>query len=426
MKSHELYPYQKTGIDWIKSKSKCILADDCGLGKSAQSLLARHHESVNIITTASTKLNWANEVLAWTNLKPIVCKGLYSFVWANPGEAVICNYELIPDFCFEPQSPITIIIDEAHFYRNNRPQKYLNMKYVLRRAGIDSQVIAMTGTPICNRINDIFNIIDLIGLTDHFGGKKGFTDILNTKIGKRGDIRNPTITKEFTDKLSQIMLRRMKKDVMEDMPKKVYSVHRIDTWTGSLNAVMNSGLSSLEAFEAMNGPIANGTLPPLAELSRARHDMSVEKIPHTQSLVDSILECGKQVLVYSAHKKPVRHFGLQDKWGIIEGSISTTKRQKSADGLKENKLIGLAATIGAGSCGINLQSANETIINDLHYNLALNLQMEDRTCRIGQTSESVHYRFVCFDHPLDNRLGALLSGKQKLFNSVCEPITVRN
>lgn len=423
----KLYDFQLTGIEWLKNKHRCILADDCGLGKTAMSLLSSKHDAILAVVPCSVKINWANEVKIWTpHLKPIVCNGLNSFKWPDHGEVIICNSELIPDFCHEPSTPVSIILDEVHQYRNSRPTKYRNMKYCIHRAGYESTVVGMTGTVIVNRITDLANIVDLIGLMDHFGGKQGFAELLSTKYGKRGDIRNPTISETFSNKLMHIALRRTKEDVLDDLPEKVYSVHHINEWSGELDTVMNNGLSSLEAFEKLNGPIADGVLPPLTELAKARHDMAKSKIPHTEPLVRSILENNEQVLVYSAHKSPVEHFGAMPDWGIINGSISATKRQKASNDLKDGRIKAIAATIGAGNCGINLQSCRNTVFVDLSYQLAENLQCQDRTCRIGQKSTHVHYHFISYDHPLDRRLGALLSGKQKLFNSVLDPITIRN
>jgi SNF2 family DNA or RNA helicase len=420
-----LKPFQETGVEFLQTRNRCILADDCGLGKTIEGLFGRHHDAVNVVCPASVKIQWEEAVSDFTLLKPFVCNGRGSFDWAKPGYVMISNPEIMPDWINRPDNPLTILLDEAHTYRNNRSTKYRNAKYCLDLVCNDTQIVAMTGTPLVNKLTDIANLLDILGLLDsHFGGRDNLASMMGGRAGKRGDLRNCEVTRRVTDLLGDVMMRRVKEDVLPDLPSKKYEVLRISEWSNQLQVAMDRGLESLEAYETMSGPVPAGSLPPITELARARKMMAIEKTPYAVPLVEQRLKLG-QVVLFSAHRSPVEHFGDRSDWGMITGSVTVKRRQAAAQAFRDGDMNGIALTIGAGNCGLNLQSANQTIFMDCSYQLAENLQAEDRTCRIGQLANEVSYTWIVYDHPLERRMGQILTGKKTLFDQICNPVTVK-
>jgi len=417
------YSYQRVGIDFIKPLPASVLADDMGLGKTLQLLWGRKHDAVLVVCPASIKMNWESETVKFTDLVPHVCMGRGSFRWPQKGQVVICNPEIMPDWEPSPEHPISAFLDEAHVFRNTGSRKYRYVRAMLRRMKPQSQCVASTGTPLVNRLDDLANILDIIGLLDsHFGSRKEFAALMGGKCGKRGNLRHCEVNSLITGKLAQVMIRREKKDVLEDMPEKSYGVFRISEWSKKLQAVMDEGLNALSAFEALSGPI-HGNLPPITELARARKNMAIAKTEHAIPMVDNMIDQGKQVVLYSAHRHPVETIGKRDGWACIHGGVSSKKRQIICEDFRRGLYSGIALTIGAGNCGLNLQSADQMVFMDLSYQLGENLQAEDRICRIGQQSDRCSYHYLTFDHPLDRRMGQILSSKKTLFDQVCDPIT---
>ena len=416
-------PFQVDGIKFIRDHLRSVLADEMGLGKTAQGLWGAIYNRICVICPASVKPQFATEVERFTNLTPVICNGIGSFRWAEEGEVVIANPESIPDWINKPRHPMTMLIDEAHTYRNSNSRKYQNGLNCFRQLTPDSQVVAMTGTPLVNTLTDLANLLDIIGILEpKFGGREGLADMMGGSVGKRGDLRNCEVNSRVTSLLADVMIRRVKADVMDDLPTKKYKVVKVNRWSRSLQDQMDEGLASIDAYEALNGPIRSGSLPPITELARARKAMAVEKTEYVEPLIDELSREG-QVVFFSAHRDPVEYFGKQEGWGMITGSQSVKARQKAAEAFCRKDTRGIALTIGAGNCGLNLQSANRMVFLDLDYQLGSNLQAEDRIHRLGQQADSCEYSFVTLDHPLDRRMGQILSGKKTLFDAVCDPVT---
>ena len=127
MDASDLFPFQQEGVDFLKWNNAALLCDEMGLGKTAQTLVAADTGApVMIVCPASLKSNWAAEAKTWmTNPKIEVLSGMDSFRWAEPGEVLITNYELLPQGQFsEDPLPNTIMVaDEAHYLKNRRARR---------------------------------------------------------------------------------------------------------------------------------------------------------------------------------------------------------------------------------------------------------------------------------------------------------------
>ena len=429
------YSYQLAGIEHLAMKKKALLADDMGLGKTFQSLLALDGQPVVVICPASLKFNWAKEVAMWrkdytskivmgSSAKKKDARQIKKLVAPKANEIIICNYEQMPKWLkkggkengyqliapakaadlvtFEALKSATLIVDEGHLCKN---YKAARTKRMTALSELVDRVWALTGTPLLNRPMDLWGTLSAFGMQRIvFGSWGGMLKTMNggkTRFGYTfGEARE-----DAPEKLRRVMLRRMKTEVLDLPPKR---------WSDLVVPASKEVETILNEFD-----LPTSGLPAFDKFSAVRSKMAKERIPAAIEWAESYEEAGEAVVVFSAHRAPVKALGEREGWAMIMGDTPNHKRQDIVDQFQAGELKGVALTIGAGSTGLTLTAASTMLFVDLDWNPSNNSQCEDRICRIGQTKSCLYVRMVS-EHPLDLHIQQLLSEKKALTDAAVE------
>lgn len=399
------YPFQLTGVAFLKSRKSAILMDCMGLGKTLQALLAVPPGApLLIVCPAVAKGVWRREISKWRQDFAIVqtLKGLDSFRWPEAGRVIITNKDILPDNLPEGgATPGTVvIIDEAHDYKNHTSVRHLRAKNLLAQPGVEYKY-ALTATPMPNRPIEIWNLLEMMDLhTEAFGTVGQF----RYAFGKGTAHHN----------LSRVALRRKKSEVLKELPNKTRTFVEVDI-----------KVSKSEQFildEAEEALWEYGSSVPFELIAKARAITAKAKGPAAIDRVEEFEEAETPLLVFSCHKEVVTKIGAREGWALITGDISNTERTRIEDSFQRGELKGIAGTMQAMGVAITLTRASHILIIDRFWNPAINEQAEDRANRIGQKN-AVQIEVLVAAGTIDERVEEIINEKAILIADSIDKIT---
>lgn len=430
-----LYPFQVEGVNFLSHKDKALLGDEMGLGKSVQSLMGipTTHGAAMVVCRAGLKYNWRDEVHKWRpDLKPVVLNGGGSFRWPNDGEVVIVNPEIIPDEFNTPKknkgermeaywdrlkvyrnglkerhqkaANVNLIVDEAHDYKNREAKRSRKVKEFVKLA---RKLTGLTGSPLSNRPEDLFGVLDVLGLAKEvFGTWERFQMLFNAYPGQYGGLVWGKPQPIVPELLRRVMLRRLRAEVLPDLPPKTYT----NLLVGGVDPALQRKLDEL--WEEWGTALEiDGQLPPFEKFSEVREKLARSRVPAMLEYVENAEEQGVPLVVFSAHLAPMDALLGRPGWAVITGDTKPEKRQEIVRAFQNGDLKGVGLTIKAGGVGINLTHAWKGLFVDLDWTPVANWQAEDRLARIGQKANKVEIVRMVSDHPLDLHVQNLLVDK---------------
>lgn len=429
-----LFPYQVEGVNFLAHKNKALLGDEMGLGKSVQSLMgiARSVGAAMVICRAGLKYNWFDEVKKWRpDLTPVVLNGKKSFRWPNAGEVIIINNDILPEEFNTPKrgrgesmqaywdrlaiyrkslketnpqaSQVHLIVDEAHDYKNRDAARSRKVKELAKLA---PKLIGLTGSPLTNRPEDLFGVLDVLGLSKEvFGTWERFQTLFNAYHNGYGITwgKPQPIVAEL---LRRVMLRRLRANVLPDLPAKTYT----NLLVGDVDSSLKKALDVLWA-EWGTAIEISGELPPFERFSEIREKLARSRVNSMLEYIENTEEQEVPLVVFSAHLAPLDALLGRPGWAVITGATSPEKRQEIVRAFQAGHLKGVGLSIKAGGVGINLTHAWKALFIDLDWTPAANWQAEDRIARIGQKSNKVEIVRMVSDHPLDLHIQNMLVDK---------------
>jgi hypothetical protein len=323
-------------------------------------------------------------------------------------------------------SNVHLIVDEAHDYKNTDAAKTRKVKEFVK---LVKKLVGLTGSPLSNRPDDLFGVLDVLGLVNEafgnyfppggFGqvtGKPSVFDRFKAAFGAYNEpirARGRTINKTVWGKplpivpelLRRVMLRRRREDVLPDLPRKTYT----QLVVGPVDASLQKSLDSI--WEEWGTSVEVGQLPPFEKFSEIREKLARSRVDAMIEYIENAEEQEVPLVVFSAHLAPMDALLGRPGWAVITGVTSPEKRQEIVRAFQAGKLKGVGVTIKAGGVGINLTHAWKALFVDLDWSPANNWQAEDRVCRIGQMSDKVEIVRMVSDHPLDIHIQNMLVDK---------------
>lgn len=420
-------PYQREGVGYLRARSRAMLADEMGIGKSMQALSAAPHGApLLVVAPALAKGVWKLQANEWApDRRVAILSGRGSFRWPRPGEMIVINYDVLPPAGATLPNPLpgTIMVaDEAHYCKGKTGRQAATaalVKIITKVPG--GRAWALTGTPLANWPPDLYRVLATFGLADVFGNWPNFVRLFAGTKDRWGKWSWGKPHESVPRILSRVMLRRTRDQVLPQLPKKSYS-----TISVPLSDSDNEALATM--LRAAGVRISEITADTLSKLLRSSHVMAARKllatakIKHALQWVEECEAAGEPVIVFSAHRGPVLEIARRDGWRSITGDVSPEDRTLIAAEFQAGKLKGIAATIDAGGVAITLTRACMALFVDLEWTPAANSQAEDRILRLGQERAVTIYRAVA-EHELDEKVAALLKGKQETLQASIEAIT---
>jgi SWI/SNF-related matrix-associated actin-dependent regulator 1 of chromatin subfamily A len=425
------FRYQETGIEWIAPRKSALLLDDMGLGKTVQALLALPEDApVVIVVPTGVRASWKAEIKRWVpGFEVSVPKSKKLFVWPEAGEIVLATYTTIPTAATELPAPAigtVLVADEIHYAKNKKAARSKNLAALVDVVlAHDGATWGLTGTPLLNRPQELWSLFQLLGLAEKaFGTWSNFVRLFGGHKGSYGyswDGSKPELEEKVAVAMRQVALRRMKRDVLKDLPAKrrvFRSVNGLDKGTVALADKLVADLEAAgvdlndDKFLAKAGKVA------FEQMSAARKALANAKIPAMIELVESYEDAEEPVVVFSCHRGPVEVLGQREGWATILGDTPSDKRGEIIEKFQRGELKGIAGTVRAMGVGVTLTAASHMIFVDLDWTPANNSQAEDRICRIGQTADSLLITVLNASHPLDNRVNELIDIKLRYIDTV--------
>ena len=443
----EFMPFQKAGIEWILSRNSTLLGDQMGLGKTVEIIGAVNClpsvTHILVICPNSLKLNWKREIENWqTRNLPITVlsaedKKDNRDIRVREGWTII-NYDIMEKYAEIQKTQWDFLaIDECHYIKNKNAKRSILAKALGNKAKIK---VAMTGTPIPNRPIELWNVLNLLNPKEwpsYWKFAKRYANAFHNGYG--WDVRGASNLEELQEKLrSTVMIRRLKKDVMKDLPNKLRQIVEISS-EGYETVINNESIihqQQLEIdrlttesdknsadYEAVVERLKGLRRVMFEEMSRIRHETALAKVPEVIRYVKDVLENVDKVVVFAHHRDVLSQLEEElVEYGtvVIHGDTKTTDRQAAVDEFQINKSVRvfIGGIIPAG-VGITLTASSTVVFAELDWVPGNITQAEDRCYRIG-TTETVHVIHVVIDGSIDARLAKTLIEKQKVMDKALD------
>ncbi len=440
-----LRPYQHAGFNWLKTLSKYgfggILADDMGLGKTIQTLSYIQSEvnigkAEKILIVAPTSLiyNWMNEINKfYPEMKALIVDGnkkqrttkleaIESYDLLITSYAMVRNdqvlYETLPlDIC---------IIDEAQHIKNpmSKTAKAIKSLNIKRK-------FALTGTPIENRVLELWSIFDFI-MPGYLGNMNKF----RTKYEIPMKNNEPT---SLSYMIQPFIMRRLKGDVLKELPAKIENkiiVDLNDDQKKVYMAYLERVKEELKESYKEEG-YRKSQMKTLAALTRLRqicldpglfmddYEGSSAKLDLLKELLEELIDGGHRVLIFSQFtsmlakvKVLLEEEGLE--YFYLDGRTKAIERGKKVDEFNEGKKPVFLISLKAGGTGLNLTGADTVIHCDPWWNPAVEDQATDRAHRIGQ-DKTVHVIKIVTKGTIEEKIYELQEKKKAMINQVIQP-----
>ncbi|MGM9759415.1 MAG: SNF2-related protein [Parabacteroides sp.] len=447
----QLRPYQVRGYTWMYHNSQIgfgsIIADDMGLGKTLQviTLLLKFKEEglldkqkVLVIVPTGLLHNWQEEVRRFA---PTLSTALYHGPARNLKNPAIQRADLLLTTYGIARSDAdklkklklqTLVIDEAQNIKNSDTAQSKAIRSLSAR-----NYIAMSGTPVENRLSEFWSIIDFTN-KGYLGSLKEFSERYARPIQREGDQQ---ATARFRRITAPFLMRRLKTDkqIISDLPDKIernewaqLSMEQTALYQETVRRCMEliEGIDEKdsESLFKRQGLILQMILAlkqicnhPTQYLKDGRIDASLSgKTEMLLDLLRSIVSADEKVLVFTQFREMgelLQQFvrtELNEEPMFYHGGCSLEQRQKMVERFQQNRSDRIfILSLKAAGTGLNLTAATHVIHYDLWWNPAVEAQATDRAYRIGQHSNVQVHRFIT-KSTFEERIDAMIQSKRHL------------
>jgi len=441
-------PFQKAGIAFALQRDATLIGDEMGLGKTIQAIgvinAKKSIKKVLIICPASLKVNWANELNKWVVRKMSVGVA-YSQMFPDT-DILVVNYDILVRSGEEglreelKREWDLLVVDECQCVKNYKAKRTKATLGVRAK-----KKLFLTGTPILNRPIELWtvvNYLDPVQFKSWWYFVHRYCDAKDTAFGL--DVKGASNLSELQDKLrSTIMIRRLKKEVLPELPAKRRQVIELpssgmvglveaekDAWKkhevnlAELQARVDLAKASEDDDEYRRAveELKEGAFAYFGELAKLRHATAVAKLPLVIEHIHNVVDSGDKVVVFAHHHDVVDGLmeALGDKAVALTGRTKQKERQQIVDSFQNQEEVRVfVGSIKAAGVGLTLTAASHVIFAELDWVPANISQAEDRCHRIGQ-QESVLIQHLVLEESLDANMAELLVEKQKVIDEALD------
>ena len=459
-----LYRFQKQGIIFgIKKYSRLLIADEMGVGKTVQAIglscLYQKDWPVLVICPSSLKFAWRDEITLW--LGEVLKKDEVQVIKHSKNEFkedkkyYIISYDLsvrMIDKIIEKKFNY-IIADEAHYLKSRSAKRTMSLTPILQRS---KRVVLLTGTPILAKPMEIFSLLHILR-PDKFKGFKEFgTRYCDPKMLPFGliDWSGSSNSRELNSILNKLMIRRLKKDVLSQLPPKKRQKIEIATDSKVIKRLKIFMEKSSKKFEELLGTqieldklginaedinISNKKEKDSDNKSKDNEEESIlnkfnkaysmtgeAKLPGIRDYVNYLVDNSCKFLIFAHHSEvldAIEDVIIDDKIGYIriDGKVAIDKRQDLVNKFQtDEECLVAILSITACATGLTLTKASTVVFAELHFTPSIMIQAEDRAHRIGQDAGCVNIHYLVGEDTLDVLLFRKLNEKQNIVSTTLD------
>ena len=439
----ELFPFQRTGVQYILDKKRLIVGDQPGLGTTGQAIAAMEAAGAFpclIVCPSSLKENWRREVELWTEHKAMILSEQTRDSWqlyyeSGLAQYFITNYESLKKyFVTEINRPVkdgrqvplrlnhikfsektklfaSVIADESHRIKDYKTQQSKFMKGICDGK---EYIVLLTGTPVVNKPKDLISQLGIIDRINELGGYRNFQQWF-CEDGDRWRELNVMLRRTC-------FYRREKTDVLKDLPAKMRQAVLCDIIT---RREYDEALSDLADYlkryksatdeqiqKSMRGEI-------MVRIGILKNISARGKINDVVDYVNDVVAAGEKIILFT-HLRDVQQ-RLKDHFPTavtIFGEDDTQTRQRNVDAFQNDPNVRIIiCSIKAAGVGLTLTASSRVAFVELPWHPADCEQCEDRTHRIGQT-DSVQCTYFLGKDTIDEHIYQLIAEKRNMSNQI--------
>ncbi|MCM3673712.1 DEAD/DEAH box helicase [Peribacillus simplex] len=434
-----LREYQKNGYKWMKILAQYgfggILADDMGLGKTLQSItfilselpdIRKKRVPALIVCPSSLTYNWLSEFTKFApDIQAVVVDGDKTersklLKEVKDVDVVITSYPLLRKdiTSFEKEDFHTVFFDEAQAFKNPVTQTARAAKKIKA-----AHRFALTGTPIENSLEELWSLFHVV-FPELFMGLKGYSNLSRKQISRR---------------IRPFLLRRMKEDVLAELPEKIESLESMELlpdqkklYGAYLAKLRHDTLKHLD-----KDTLRKNRIRILAGLTRLRqicchpalfvdgYKGSSAKYEQLMQIVEESKHSGRRVLIFSQFTKMLQIIGRDlamkgQPFFYLDGQTPSKERVEICNRFNAGERDIFLISLKAGGTGLNLTGADTVILYDLWWNPAVEEQAADRAHRMGQKNAVQVIKLIARG-TIEEKMNELQEKKRHLIEEIIDP-----
>lgn len=434
----QLYPYQKEGVDFLLKSTSGLIADEVGLGKTIQALSYIGKTSaypVLILCPAILKWQWKEETERWLPGPRIAVIGGSASerltLWQTPADIYIANYELLLRDLPEIARRVweVMVCDEATRIANPWTKTYKTLYNIKAR-----RRVALTGTPVSNTPQELWGILNwcypgILGKYRHFVDRYCVRNMWGGIFGYQN-------MEELRGRVKNLMIRRLKKDVLPQLPKRISSDIPLELSEKEYELYKKIQKELLfeiekEDIAKIENPITiQNTLTKMLRLRQVTGSLELlgnndksGKLEGLKELLPTILNGDRKTIIFTffSSMADILERELKEYKPLkITGEVSGREEIIAAfNSRPEHRILCMTS---AGQYGLNIQAASVIIHYDQEWSLAKMEQRTGRAWRIGQQRSVLEYNLIA-RKTIDEYIRKVLHRKQKVSDAIL-PVTM--
>ena len=433
-----LRDYQRQGFQWLKTLASYgfggILADDMGLGKTLQSIafisselpvIRKRNLPVLVVCPSSLTYNWLNEFMKFSpDTQAMIVDGKQKdrselLKDLSDVDVVITSYMLLRRdiHLYEKLAFHTVFFDEAQAFKNPVTQ---TAKAVVKIQAENR--FALTGTPVENSIEELWSIFRVV-FPELFQGLKEYSNLTRKTIARR---------------VRPFLLRRLKEDVLAELPGKIESVDTAELlpeqkklYAAYLAKLRHKTLKNLD-----KDTIRKNRIKILSGLTRLRqicchpalfvdgYKGSSAKFEQLLQIIEESKLAGRRVLIFSQFTKMLGIIGRElthqgETFFYLDGQTPSEERVETCSRFNDGERDFFLISLKAGGTGLNLTGADTVILYDLWWNPAVEEQAADRAHRMGQRNTVQVIKLIA-SGTIEEKMNELQEKKRNMIEEIIE------
>ncbi|XP_060034017.1 DNA annealing helicase and endonuclease ZRANB3 isoform X2 [Erinaceus europaeus] len=433
----KLLPFQKDGITFaLRRNGRCMVADEMGLGKTIQAIAIAYFYKEEwpllIVVPSSLRYPWSEEIEKWIpelGPKEINVIQNKTDVWRiSSSKVTVLGYGLLTMDAetlidtLHNQNFKVVIVDESHYMKSRNATRSKILLPLVQKA---KRAILLTGTPALGRPEELFMQIEAL-FPQKFGTWTDYAKrYCNARIryfGKRTqwDYRGASNLKELHHLLSDIMIRRLKTQVLTQLPPKIRQRIPFDLPSGAAKELS----TSFEEWEKlMRAPSSGATETVMGLITRMFKQTAIAKAGAVKDYIKMMLQNESlKFLVFAHHLcmlQACTEAAIENKTRYIriDGSVPSSERIHLVNQFQKDPDTRVAIlSIQAAGQGLTFTAATHVVFAELYWDPGHIKQAEDRAHRIGQCS-SVNIHYLIANGTLDTLMWGMLNRKAQVTGS---------